>query len=359
MNRPRALLVTLALLAGVSALVPMAAGAAPPDLYQVAQKRGHIVALWSFAPGQYASRAIQVADSPETEDTGFFPADNTEKYTQLPAAALNWRFRSTVGPGLHFVHVLVENLNCAPGDFTCDVLEWSNIRRIRVPMPRPASPTRVRAHREGRRIFMRWRLPAGRYTAGLVEVSRRKARNADGFTGRLFDFDYIEKRVNRWHSIRLDPGTYYAHVGAELNICGIGQDEGCGRYGWSKVVRVVIPKPPPPPVPRRFRGRTTQGRRVAFTVFDGEVSSIRISYRFNCDRGTRTGTATLGSADLSRSGSFRDHDDWLFTDGSTGDSWITGGLRGRNRARGTFRFVTRGGFNGGCSTGLVRWRAST
>jgi hypothetical protein len=339
------------------AVVPSAALAAPPSLDRVGQEGRHITASWSFASGNYASRYVQVASSPETDEVGFFPTSNQEDFAEVPPGATSWRSSSTFSPGTHFVHVMVENLDCATGDFTCETLEWSNVQKVVIPMPRPARATGLSVGHEDGRVTARWKLPRGRYVAGLIEVARKKKRKANGaFRDRsVVDYEFFERRARRWTSAYVGPGTYFVHVAAELKICGEGQDEGCGRYGWSKVVRVVVPGSEGP---RHFKGRTSQGNRISFTIFSDRVTGMHIGYSYSCQRGSRSGSASLGSTVLSPGGGFSDHDDWAFSDGSTGDSLIRGHLRGPLRATGTFRFTTRGGINGSCDTGRVRWSAA-
>jgi hypothetical protein len=133
-------------------------------------------------------------------------------------------------------------------------------------------------------------------------------------------------------------------------------DESCIEPTWSDVRKVVVPQSA---VPQRYRGDTSQGRNVSFTIDGRRVENFRIGYFAPCAFGFQRGSGVTRRIRLRRDRTFRKRVRVRFTDGSTARIRIRGKLRGKNRARGTFRYRSRGSIAGACGSGPITWTAKT
>jgi hypothetical protein len=222
-------------------------------------------------------------------------------------------------------------------------------------------PTIISAAQEDGRITVRWKLPSDEWKTDLVELGRRAETAASD--GAFRDRDLVDVyppggAARKYTFDRVGAGTYYVHVGALTKRCRGLEDESCIDPTWSPVKRVVVPKPPPK---RRYAGRTSQGRRVGFTVFEGRVRNLSIGYTALCSRGRQTGRVRMTGPGLRlrRDGTFADRVRLRGLDGSTGLVRLRGRLRGakRGRATGTFRWTSRGSLAGACDSRTITWRA--
>jgi hypothetical protein len=126
-----------ALLTGISA------AASSPSLLSTAASRGHVVAVFTFGPGEGADMApkhIAVAVRATTQLNGAFVPANVrvqEPITTFTRTANGMRVRTQhkLHPGRYYVKVsgVAIGLDCTP-KLPCKEL-WSNARRVVIPRP--------------------------------------------------------------------------------------------------------------------------------------------------------------------------------------------------------------------------------
>ena len=223
-------------------------------------------------------------------------------------------------------------------------------------------PTITSLTQKDGRITVKWRLASDEYKNDLVELADDPATANDGaFLNRnIFDVVVPTSAQRSATFVKVDPGTYYVHVGSVTKRCSDDpDDESCIEPEWSATKKIVVPKPP---APRRYAGRTSQGRKVSFT-FDLETKRIRnftIGYRSRCAFGRQRGRLrTSGRGFPVRGGTFSNRARLFGDDGSTSSVRVRGRLRGKRRATGTFRIIARNTPAGRCDSGPVTWKART
>jgi hypothetical protein len=219
-------------------------------------------------------------------------------------------------------------------------------------------PAIVSATQKEGRITVEWELPSGEWENDLVELG--KTRDTSGFEGGFRDRDVVDvippRAAQREATfLRVRPGTYFVHVSMLRKQCSDDpDDESCITPTWSDVKKVVVPESA---APQRYRGSTSQGRKVSFTIDGRQVKNFSIGYFAPCARGFQRGRLEGADFRLRRDRTFGNRSRVRFTDGSTARIRLRGKLRGENRARGTFRYTSRGSLAGACGSGTFTWRA--
>ena len=134
----------LALLAlGAALLTGISAAASSPALLSTAASRGHVVAVFTFGPGETTDTApkhIAAATRTATQPNGAFVAANVrvqEPITTFTRTPNGMRVRTLhkLRPGRYYVKVsaVAIGLDCTP-KLPCKEL-WSNARRVVIPRP--------------------------------------------------------------------------------------------------------------------------------------------------------------------------------------------------------------------------------
>jgi hypothetical protein len=222
------------------------------------------------------------------------------------------------------------------------------------------APTVTSVGQKNGRITMHWKLPSDAWKTDLVELGKSSDTARDGaFRDRdLVDVYPPGAAATSYTFDRVNPGTYFVHVSALRKRCTGPEDESCIFETWSPVKKIVVPKPKVP-VKRRYAGRTSQGRRISFTVVGDRVRNLRIGYFAPCRFGYQRGTLTVSGPGLKlrRDNTFRDRARLFSSDGSRSLIRLFGRLRGTKRATGTFKYTSRGSAAGACGTGSLTWRA--
>jgi hypothetical protein len=227
-----------------------------------------------------------------------------------------------------------------------------------------APPTITSLTQKDGRITVKWQLAGDEYKNDLVELADDPATARDGaFLNRnIFDVVVPTAAQRSATFIKVDdPGTYYVHVGSVTKRCSDDPDDNsCVDPEWSATKKIVVPKPPPP---RRYTGRTSQGRRMSFTfdVAENRIRNFSIGYRARCAFGRQTGRFGFGRPGLRlrRDRTFSDRVRLFGDDGSRSSVRVRGRLRGKRRATGTFRIIATNTPAGRCDSGAISWRANT
>lgn len=218
-------------------------------------------------------------------------------------------------------------------------------------------PTIVSAGQDKGRVTVKWELPSTEWENDLVELGR--SSDTSGFEGAFRDRDVVDVLApraadRRGTFLRVRPGTYFVHVSMLRKRCQGPDDESCITPTWSDVKKVVVPESA---VPRRYNGETSQGKNVSFEVDGRTVRDFEIGYFAPCTRGFQRGSGVTRRIRLRGDGTFRKRVRIHFDDGSTARVRIRGRLRGKHRARGSFKYTSRGSPAGACGTGAVDWSA--
>ena len=224
-----------------------------------------------------------------------------------------------------------------------------------------APPTITSVKQKDGKITVRWRLASDEYKSDTAELaSRPDTGGSEGEFRIRYTEDVVPLKGDQRSAtfVKIDrPGAYYVHVSSLKKRCSDDpEDESCITPEWSDVKKIVIPRPPPA---KRYRGRTSQGRKISFTVREGRVRNLRIGYATRCTFGRQTGRLTNTGRGLRvrRDRRFSNRVRLVGNDGSRSRVRFGGRLRGKSRAAGTFRLNARGTPAGACSTGDVTWRA--
>lgn len=216
-----------------------------------------------------------------------------------------------------------------------------------------APPTLLSVGHDSQHPTATWSLPPG-HRSDAIEVGTRTALDEFGeFPLRNFvDGDTVlEPGQTSWRSEYRLGGTYYVHASA----CG-PQDPDCLEPEWSNILKLVIPDP------ARYAGRTSQGKRIRFTLFDGRIPRLTAGVKVRCrvrGRKSRTLPVTVGATPSDRitiraggftdKGSFRVRGFGRWTITITGSRW-EGSFRGTLRLRISARGLR-------CNSGKVKWKA--
>ena len=210
--------------------------------------------------------------------------------------------------------------------------------------------------KEGR-ITVNWELPSDEWENDLVELG--KTDDTSGFEGGFRDRDVVDvippRAAQRQATFfRVKPGAYFVHVSMLRKRCQDVDDESCITPTWSEVKKIVVPESA---VPQRYRGSTSQGKNVSFTVDGRRVKNFKIGYFAPCAFGSQRGSGVTRRIRLRDDRTFRKRVRVRFSDGSTARIRIRGRLRGKKRARGTFKYRSRGSLAGACGSGVIDWNA--
>jgi hypothetical protein len=223
-------------------------------------------------------------------------------------------------------------------------------------------PTITSLTQKDGRITVKWRLASDDYKNDLVELADDPATARDGAFVNSNIFDVVVPTAAQRSATFIkvdDPGAYYVHVGSVAKRCSDDpDDESCITTEWSATKKIVVPKPP---APRRYRGRTSQGRKMSFTfdVVANRIRNFTIGYRSRCAFGRQTGRVRASGPGLRlrRDRTFSDRVRLFGNDGSRSSVRVRGRLRGKRRATGTFRIIATNTPAGRCDSGAIRWRA--
>ena len=112
----------------------------PPVLHSVGHVGGRATASWTLQPGTEA-RFIEVATSPTTDSTGYFPLANVKENDILQSNQTSWRGDNALAGGTYYVHLSAYDPSC----FSCPIRQWSEIKSFTVsntttPPPPPGPP---------------------------------------------------------------------------------------------------------------------------------------------------------------------------------------------------------------------------
>lgn len=220
--------------------------------------------------------------------------------------------------------------------------------------------------------------------SGYIEVARAPTTHPPGTpdAGRFYPQDWaaggpLNTNQTSWRGpFPLSPGTYYVHVSScpnTVSLCSLFTGE------WSNILSFSVPEPPRPvfqpgpfpslpggdladepideePLPQpkcpargRYRGKTSQGERICFSLASSRkrVTRLEVNYKADCDYGTQEGWVRIRSIGVGRKGKLR---------GSSTSLTLEGRIIGR-KARGTLRAGSGNPDIGECDSGLVRWAA--
>jgi hypothetical protein len=117
-----------------------------------------------------------------------------------------------------------------------------------------AAPTLVSVGQVKRHPKATWTLPSGSESF-VIQVASSPETGSDGsfFTENVEDIDLLESGQTSWlSSSRLDPGTYYVHVGGTTPNC-----EACPIPEWSETLSLKIRNAKPHISRLRLRDRGT------------------------------------------------------------------------------------------------------